>query len=42
MIEEDLQELYKSSYNRKQLCWIILKCLDIINELNLRQENDLK
>lgn len=42
MIKQDLETLYKSGYSRKQLCWIILTCLDIITELNKEvKQNDL-
>jgi hypothetical protein len=33
MIRQDFDILVNSNYTRKQLCWIILQCLDIICSL---------
>ncbi len=34
MIKQDFDILYNSDYSKKQLCWIILTCLDVITKLN--------
>jgi len=39
MNKTDFQALIESNYNRKQLCFIILLCLNHINELNQILEN---
>jgi len=38
MIKQDFDNLVNSSYSRKQLCWIILQCLDIVSELNKQEQ----
>jgi hypothetical protein len=39
MIKEDLDALYNAGYNKKQLCYIVLMALDIIEELKFKSEN---
>lgn len=40
MKKTDYEALFNSPYDRKELCWIILTCLDFIQELNERGKND--
>lgn len=36
MNKSDFEALNQSSYTRKELCWIILYCLEHIQELNAK------
>jgi hypothetical protein len=38
MNETDFQALIQSDYSRAELCYLILNCLDIIHQLNKKQE----